>query len=392
MVPTDRRHLVAATVLLLAGLAPSSPARAFSPADIAPNTWVSLSVPTPVPNERGWNRGVYNPLNRTMILYDGSVDADHPYTIYSNTIWSYDFVANRFTLKTLSPWHGGENPSDWYLVTTCNDPCQWSHPYDRHPYGGFVYDTAADVMVLFGGVNARSGMQLFDDTWVYNPATNSWRDMQPASHPPAREEACMVYAPSSDETIVMDGSCASCGDVWGYKYATNTWTRKDYAGQLLPPGRRTHSMIFIPSLNRVMLFGGKSYDEATFFGDTWLYDAVANQWSNAAPPSTPPGRLAPGLAYDTQNRAVMMFGGYGSGGPLGDTWIYHPDVNRWEQLSPPNSPGALGRNSWRLIYDESDGVFLLWETAATVWAYKYVPSGQPLDAVAPGSVRDLITR
>ena len=370
-------------------LAHAGPADAYDSANLTPNTWSQLSVPAPVPNFRGWNQGVYNPRDHTLMHYDGFVDAQHPYTIYSNCMWSYDFVTNKFTVKTVSYLHGGQNPSDWYPVSPCDPPCQTVHPFDRHPYGGITYDTQDDVMILFGGVNARSGIYDFGDTWAYNPATNTWANMNPSVHPPAREEHCSAYAPSTNQVILFEGSCGSCLDVWAYSYPSNTWTRKDYAGQTLPSPRRTHSMVWVPSLNKIMLFGGKTQDDSAFLGDTWLYDPVTNVWTQVTPSFSPPARLAGGLAYDTRNNVVLLRGGYGSGGEVNDTWVYHPDTNRWESLQPPVTPGLLGRTDWRLAYDQANAVFLLWDSAGTVWAFKYVPAGQGSDTYPPSAVRDL---
>jgi galactose oxidase-like protein len=380
----------AGAALALFALAAPRPAGAFDATTLPANTWVKLTTGSPYPSERGWNRGIYNPVDRTIVHYEGFIDAQHPYTIYSNSIWAYDFVSNQFTVKTVSPWHGGTSPSDWYLVASCTLPCESVHPFDRHPYGGLVYDTQDNVMVLFGGVNAESGKYDFDDTWAYSVATNSWTNMNPVIHPAAREEHCMAYAPTTNQAILFKGSCSACSDVWAYSYTTNTWTRKDYTGQVLPSDRRTHSMVWVPSLNRIMLYGGK--DDVNFLGDTWMYDPVNNVWTNVTPTFSPPPRLSAGLAYDTRNRVVLMYGGYGTAAELNDTWVYHPDTNRWEALFPPATPGLLGRTDWRLTYDEANGVFLLWQSATTFWAFKYVPSGGTLDSSAPAAVRDLRPR
>jgi len=367
-------------------------ALAYTLTDLPANNWFKITVSGTYPSFREWNEGVYNSALHSVMLFDGYADASHPYTIYSNSLWTYDFATNAYTLRTLSPYHGGTTPSDWYQVSTCNPPCQWVHPYDRHPYGGFINDTQDNVAILFGGVNAYSGIYEMDDTWAYSPVTNSWTNRNPTTHPSKRSEHAMVYVPTTNEVILFDGYCNTCPDLWSYKYPTNTWTRRDTPGQVLPKGRRTHSMIFLPDQGRVMLFGGKSYDEITLFNDTWLYDPVGNTWSNVSPLLSPAPRLAAGLAYDTRNKVVLMYGGYGANGPVNDTWIYHPDTNRWEALAPIATPGPIGRTAWRLAYDEANGEFLLSDSANVVWAFRYVPSGQALDSIKPSAIRDLRPR
>lgn len=371
----------------IVGIAPE--ARAFVPGDIPANSWVRLTVPAPQPSVRGWNQGVYEGAHGTLLFFDGYSDALHPWTIYSNAIWSYSMASNAFTLRTLSPWHGGDLVSDWYLVSPCNYPCETSHPFDRHPYGGLVYDSRHNAAILFGGVNARSGRNGFKDTWSLDLSNWTWTERTPAVGPSEREEQVMVYAPNVDATILVYGDKCNyrlCTDIWWYSAGNNQWTQKNTPGQILPAPRKTQSMVYDEANGKVILFGGDA--DTAFVNDTWIYDPPTNSWSKVTSPTSPSPRIAAGFAYDNIHQVALLFGGATKTNPVNDTWIYSPSLRRWTQLFPANSPPSLDRLAWRLAFDKS-GVFLLYNDSGELWAFRYATSS---DASAPSSVRDLRIR
>lgn len=124
----------------------------------------------------------------------------------------------------------------------------------------------------------------------------------------------------------MFGGLASQGDVndtWAYDPAANLWTKLDPVGDV-PPARRGHRMVFDESSGKIVLFGGTvGYRDAN---DTWIYDPVAIEWSEATPQGElPPPRSDHAMVSDPTSGCVVIFGGWG--GPtrfLFDMWAYHP--------------------------------------------------------------------
>lgn len=75
------------------------------------------------------------------------------------------------------------------------------------------------------------------------------------------------------------------------------WRRLDAKG---PPAVHSARMVFDEARGRAVLYGGNS-------PNTWLWDGSA--WSMASLGVKPTARNAPGLAYDSARRVVMVFGG-----------------------------------------------------------------------------------
>ncbi len=83
-------------------------------------------------------------------------------------------------------------------------------------YHSMVYDSGADRLILFGGWN---GSMVFNDTWAYDPASNTWSKLNPAGDvPPARDYLSMVCDPATGKTILFGGfdGVTQSDDTWAY--------------------------------------------------------------------------------------------------------------------------------------------------------------------------------
>lgn len=121
------------------------------------------------------------------------------------------------------------------------------------------------------------------------------------------------------------------------------------------PGKRGKFGMAWDSQNKqVILYGGANYENYTFYNDTWVYDPPATDneqgvWTQKFPSSNP-GRLARNqMAWDTQNNQIIMhsgliWSGHGVTGYItGDTWTYDPDNG---------SEGA-----WTLAYNNGPNIY-----------------------------------
>lgn len=91
---------------------------------------------------------------------------------------------------------------------------------------------------------------------------------------------------------------------------------------------------------QAVLFSGYNVGFA-FPPDTWIWDGV--NWTNKTPQTTasPPAREYDGMAYDSVNNQVVMFGGAqgylnSTVGLLSDTWLWNGSI--WTQEHPTASP------------------------------------------------------
>ncbi|MEM3444623.1 MAG: kelch repeat-containing protein [Thermoplasmata archaeon] len=71
----------------------------------------------------------------------------------------------------------------------------------------------------------------------------------------------------------------------------------------------------------LILFGG--YGNSGYLGDTWRYNFTANQWVNLNPLVAPRARTASAIAYDKNTSTFILCGGYGSPSYFADVWEYN---------------------------------------------------------------------
>ncbi|MGI0035730.1 MAG: Kelch repeat-containing protein, partial [Nitrososphaera sp.] len=65
--------------------------------------------------------------------------------------------------------------------------------------------------------------------------------------------------------------------------------------------------------------------------------AAPTEWSQEEVENTPPARRSHAMAYDPDNKVVIVFGGYGNGSHLGDTWALDLKNKAWINMTSPNS-------------------------------------------------------
>ena len=151
---------------------------------------------------------------------------------------------------------GGEGSSDGTVVY---DPYEntWTRKNPKvepafRSGGNMVYDSHRKRHVLFGG-------QFLDDphTWAYDLAKNEWTDLKPAVQPPTKaNDAVMAYDVGND-VIVASIKTGSDDDgryeTWVFDGAANTW--KNMATKDGPPGHgaRRRIMVYVPDLNVVVM-------------------------------------------------------------------------------------------------------------------------------------------
>jgi len=304
-----------------------------------PVVWTDLAPAGAVPAARAGQALVYAENVGKVILFGGWDGVD------LNDTWAYDPVQNTWT--DLAP--SGEVPSA------------------RHDHA-LVYDSATGKLVLFGGISASDYMEL-DDTWAYDPEANTWTDLAPAGAlPQSRCLHSLVYDPVGQKVILFGGSRrGGClGDMWAYDSAANTWTELSLSGDK-PLARYGCSLVYDPDLSKILLFGGS---DGHLLGDTWAYDPAVNQWGNLLSVDStaikPAAREFYAMAYESENRRTVVFGGCGVTA-LGDAWAYDSATNAWTSLEPgEEAPSA--RTFTSMVYATGVGRLLLFGGSEAVAA------------------------
>ena len=138
-----------------------------------------------------------------------------------------------------------------------------------------------------------------------------------------------------------------------------------------PGGLRHHALAYDALHDRTVLFGGEAYESMSFVekGLTWLWNGTA--WTQActtAPCSTntPVPRQQHALAYDSNVNLAVLFGGSdASSNPLQDTWAWNGSV--WQRLcssAPCNTNLPDARLAHSMAYDSNRKVTVLFGGAA----------------------------
>lgn len=234
---------------------------------------------------------------------------------------------------------------------------EWENRHPKtHPPAGLlgggsqmVYDSAAEKVIMFGGLDLFVLKQLIDtgdpdllpalvtnNTWVYDYVSNQWTNRQPTNPPPARNSHALVYDPENERTLLFGGGDAfiDFADTWAYDYASNTWAALVPTNH--PTARAYGYMAYDERANRVVLFGGVDYTETAVYGDTWLYDPRTNRWTQQSPVNAPAPRGWYDMVYSPKAKGIVLFGGGRDRFSFtNEAWIYQTKANRWVQVRKP---------------------------------------------------------
>jgi N-acetylneuraminic acid mutarotase len=208
--------------------------------DPVAGTWTKLEPAGTVPPARVEGATAYDPTTRRLMLFGGVV----PNVEFLNDMWAYDPAAN--TWKELKP--SGTLP-----------PGRSSK---------MVYDPSTGRMLMFGG---SSEEEILNDIWAYDLTANTWTDLDPpGARPKPRVGYGMAYDASSHRVIVFGGyafvSSRIFNDTWAYDPSTNTWTELNPSGVLPRPG--ACSLAYDPTTQRLIMYGSGENEEVM---DTWAY-------------------------------------------------------------------------------------------------------------------------
>ncbi|CAG9320892.1 LZTR1_7 [Blepharisma stoltei] len=101
-----------------------------------------------------------------------------------------------------------------------------------------------------------------------------------------------------------------------------------------PPDARKHSAAAYDSTqNRMIIFSGSS-SEREYYNDIWSFDFGNYQWSQLIPSTslTPDPRVSPAIFYDKNLNRLLIFGGKTYVGLASDIWSFDLDFLIWEKI------------------------------------------------------------
>ncbi len=282
--------------------------------DLDSNTWTNMQPAGPAPMAR------YGPaqavlavpgsyLNGRVVMFGGY---NREKSLSLNDTWMYDPTENR-----------------WQIVIASDEN---SHALPTPRLGASMeYDPASGLVFMFGGWNAAK-YKLFNDLWAYDPVKNTWTQLEPDGPlPPVRDGSGFVRDPKTGKIVLFAGvgfdsarNLVELGDTWTYDPMSNAWTELSPA--TAPSPRDGMFMVSDPGHGLMLLFGGGEEGD-NVKNDTWAYDPAANTWRNLNPTGLlPSARMNYNMVFDSKRGRVVLFAGaYDHWNVLlGDTWIYTP--------------------------------------------------------------------
>jgi hypothetical protein len=276
------------------------------------------------------NSMAYDPIKDVLVLFGLS------------GFWTYDLGKNKWTMKNPSP----------------SPPLREGH--------SLVYDSVNKEIVLFGGNECMNPTMLYNDTWSYNVATDTWTNRTPAISPPARANHSMAFDSANGEMVLFGGySDTLLNDTWTYNLSTNLWTQKNPKNA--PSPRHFHDMVYHESKGVIILYGGFDEEEIK---DTWSYNLTADAWIELKPASSPPFSAPLQMVYEPSTGEVITCLGW-TGRPKDEPpgyywcgvtdellWKYNLTNNTWT-LRPPKAPSQRVDSS--MVYDSRTGEFLIYD-------------------------------
>jgi len=305
-------------------------------------TWVNM-IASGAPRARESFAMAYDEHNQVAVIFGGTFYDPMIGTLYLDDTWEYDYGTNT-----------------WTNITKPTKP-------PARAYHKMAYDSYNKVIVLFGGwYNDDVALVTYGDTWEYDVTTKEWNKVFPSPKPPARDSHAMTYDSANKRVILFGGignTPPPLSDTWAYDAGSDSWT---HISTLPKPGARIrHDMAYDSTRNIIVLHGGlhPMTIPPTKYNDTWEFDCSSNIWTETVEPDSPGARFKHTMALyrwiDENVTTILLFGGVGDSGYLGDTWTYIPfsPGTKWARLFPLASPSE--RQGHGMIYDSTNNVIVL---------------------------------
>jgi Galactose oxidase, central domain len=284
----------------------------------------------------------------------------------------------------------------WSLNAAKDGSCTWTEviaggnpPVARRAHSAVV-DFPTSQMLVYGGFSS-DGSALNDLSNLKLATYGAWSALAAAGGPSiGRGGHSAVYDQANSRMIVFGGGIGNppvtTAEVWVLSNANSqagvpAWTQLTSTGGP-PTPRMFHSAAYDPGSNRMIVFAGASADGGTRYNDVWVLTNAngtggAPVWIALASAGNPPSIRSNHTAiYDVTNNRMILYGGKGSNGALGDVWV----------LS--NANGLNGNPAWSEVTPAGDTVQPRWGHTSV---YNSASNGMLVFSGADEFIPDLYT-
>ncbi len=215
--------------------------------------------------------------------------------------------------------------------------------------GRHAMAASADAAWVFGGrwrtTGASSGeYTLYDELWRFDGAAQSW-ELASTGGPDARTNSVLTWDSTAERLLLFGGNNSASGmdigplnDVWEYDPIGGSWTELAPSGTA-PAPRLSAAGLYDAERHRFVVYGGfDSFDFGggiDYFSDVWALDLNTMTWEQLANEvGGPDGRFGAAMVHDTEFDNYLLFGGHDDQmlGNRNDNWLFFPENNSWGQL------------------------------------------------------------
>ena len=289
-------------------------------------SWVKPAVASG-PSACNGPKLAYHAAQKLVYAYGGHVGGSTP-TLCTQQAWTYD--------SSTKAW------------TKLCDPCP---PGPRMGHA-LVYDSARQVLVLFGG---SDGTAAHGDVWELG-AGGQWQLKPLITTPSPRSSFSAAFDAKRGRLVIFggqDSTDALLDDVW--EYDGQKWSGP-LSPTVRPLPRRQGFATFAgntqaPALrDRVAIFGGELKGEV-MVDDLWTWDGGA--WQQLCTSCTGTPRCAASLGFDPRSGRLIVVGGWKGDGELAGTMEYATTAFASMSALP------TARDTTGLAYDPYHDLFVL---------------------------------
>lgn len=215
------------------------------------SAWTQLSPVGGPPPARWGQAGAYDPASNTLMIFGGN----DCFSTYFNDVW------------VLSNANGVAGTPSWLKLSASGGPLP------RFSVGA-AYDPTSNELIVLGG---KDGGTYFNDVWVLSNANGLggapvWTQLFPSGTPPAvRAYLSATYDAATNRLTVFGGlnTAGALGDTWVLTNANGVggppaWMQIAADSIYFPYLRASHTAVYSPATNTMIVFGGSSSSEVSF--------------------------------------------------------------------------------------------------------------------------------
>lgn len=256
--------------------------------DCSTGQWSELSPQGELPPETCGHAAVYDPANRTMLVFGGYTDGE-------KASWKYDIGTNTWTRLTRVPDTVGNGSMVGELTAVYYDGC--------------VY--------VFGGFDSESTNALYR----YTIATDTWTTVieNNCSASPGCLYRHTAVVDSANECMLIFGGTpriSPCSDdLWRFDFSTLTWSEVEQPtpgdGETnWPFFRHSHMAVWNEKVGCMLVFGGSIYEMCVYCDDLWAYHPNSSTWIPISGLlGDYVGRRSAAAVYNSRDCSMILLGG-----------------------------------------------------------------------------------